>query len=175
MPSKSWSTWHGVYGVSCTANGRMLVGFSVDVVNRWQLHLYHLRRGTHTCRALQADWDEYGESSFKCSVLEECPRDKKVMRAAEQRWIETLKRAAAKPYNGPDRRGRPKQSHLPPRFVERLAVSPEHAERLKALHDQLDHERAQEAKAVESRKQQLLKRERRRPSRIGHIGADSDW
>jgi hypothetical protein len=173
---RSYLCWIGVYGVECTANGRMLIGASADIVNRWQMHRYLLRRGRHGNRELQSDWDQHGEGAFKCTVLEETGRDRSTLRSRERAWIETLSRSASKLYNGPDRRGRPKLDHRPPRFAERLAASPEHAARLKALHDELERERAAAAKEDAARREQdLLKRERSKHAQIGKIGLDSDW
>lgn len=47
----------GVYGIFNEVNGRVYVGASRNVLNRFQLHDYYLRRGNSSCTALQKDYD----------------------------------------------------------------------------------------------------------------------
>ncbi len=47
----------GVYGIFNEVNGRVYVGASRNVLNRFQLHGYYLRRGNSACADLQKDYD----------------------------------------------------------------------------------------------------------------------
>ena len=60
----------GVYRVQCTATGRSLVAASKDTTAILNRHRSSLRFGGHALKALQADWNAHGESSFVFEVLD---------------------------------------------------------------------------------------------------------
>jgi hypothetical protein len=45
------------------------IGSSVNITNRWRIHLSELRRGTHHSPYLQHCYNKYGEESLKFEVL----------------------------------------------------------------------------------------------------------
>lgn len=59
----------GVYSITCTANGRVYIGSSMNIRQRWTTHKSWLRKGTHNIPLLQADWTEYGEVAFEFALL----------------------------------------------------------------------------------------------------------
>lgn len=76
----------GVYRIRCTSTGKIYVGSSVDLRNRWASHRGQLRRGAHGNRRLQLAWNKYGEAEFDFSVLEFAqPTD---LLRAEQAWLD---------------------------------------------------------------------------------------
>lgn len=67
------AAYSGIYAVVLIASGKRYVGSAADVVLRWTVHRYHLRRGTHHCQHLQRAWTKYGEKKFRFETLERCP------------------------------------------------------------------------------------------------------
>jgi group I intron endonuclease len=49
---------------------KFYVGTAKDFRLRWNVHLTHLRKGTHHSPKLQADWNELGEHSFSFIILQ---------------------------------------------------------------------------------------------------------
>lgn len=78
----------GIYRITCTANGKIYIGSSINLrARRWD-HFYKLKKGKHKNPILQAAFNKYGESYFEFSVLELCGID--VLLAREQHYIDAL-------------------------------------------------------------------------------------
>jgi len=60
----------GVYAITNTEDCRIYIGSSVDVCERWRLHVLDLRRGKHHSRHLQNFADKYGLDTLEFCVLE---------------------------------------------------------------------------------------------------------
>lgn len=76
----------GVYCILNRVSGKRYVGSSArSLVNRWREHRYHLVRGSHCNRHLQAAWNKHGSDAFVFFVLERCHHSNCV--AQEQYWI----------------------------------------------------------------------------------------
>jgi group I intron endonuclease len=60
----------GIYCITCVPTGKVYVGQSVDIANRWAKHKSDLRRGTSNCKYLQRAWNRYSEHAFIHEVLE---------------------------------------------------------------------------------------------------------
>jgi hypothetical protein len=60
----------GVFQVKNTANGRMLLGSSLNLDGPLNGHKFMLTIGTHRNEALQKDWNTYGSDKFVFEVLE---------------------------------------------------------------------------------------------------------
>lgn len=82
-------TTSGVYLITCTANGRIYVGSSVNIPKRWRDHKSRLNKGTHSNLHLQRAWDKHGQEAFTFTVLERCTRD--VLLEREQHFLDTLR------------------------------------------------------------------------------------
>lgn len=90
----------GVFRVRNIANGRSLVGSSVDVPAMLNRQRFQLGAGGHPDRALQADWNESGADAFVFETLDTLePSDEPGwdpavdLRALEAMWLEKLGRA----------------------------------------------------------------------------------
>lgn len=83
MPAKT-----GIYCIKNVANGKVYVGQSRNVMQRFSGHRSYLRKGKHTNSYLQASWTAHGEKSFVFSLLEDCAESS--LSEAEMFWIETL-------------------------------------------------------------------------------------
>jgi hypothetical protein len=60
----------GVFQVKNTANGRVLLGSSLNLDGPLNGHRFMLTIGTHRNEALQKDWNTYGADKFVFEVLE---------------------------------------------------------------------------------------------------------
>jgi hypothetical protein len=66
----------GVYEIICTVTGKRYVGSAKNFERRWKAHRFHLARGTHHSRHLQAAWVKHGEQAFSFGRLIVCaPKD----------------------------------------------------------------------------------------------------
>ena len=61
----------GIYQVKNTANGKMLLGSSLNLEGPLNRHKFMLKIGSHTNKSLQKDWDELGPDNFVFEILEE--------------------------------------------------------------------------------------------------------
>ena len=62
----------GIYCIKNLANGKIYIGQSTNINNRWRQHLSLLRRNMHRNEHLQSAWNKYGEINFEFSILELC-------------------------------------------------------------------------------------------------------
>ena len=75
----------GVYCIRNLITGAFYIGSAArDVYKRWQQHRAALRSKRHHNFHLQAAWRFYGESSFRFTVVEECPPEKCIER---EQWF----------------------------------------------------------------------------------------
>ena len=97
----------GVFRVRNTANGKSLVGSSVDVPARLNRQRFQLGAGGHPDRALQADWREFGAGAFEFETLDLLmpPPDQpdydptEDLRTLERLWLEKLGRPGEPGYH----------------------------------------------------------------------------
>lgn len=87
----------GVFQVKNTANGKILLGSSLNLDGPLNAHKFLLKSGSHRNHALQHDWNEYGADAFVFEILEEVkvtddPNFKldDELTLLEQIWIEQL-------------------------------------------------------------------------------------
>ena len=59
----------GIYALINGVSDARYIGASDKVEYRVKDHLSHLRCNNHPNKALQADWNEYGESAFRVEVI----------------------------------------------------------------------------------------------------------
>lgn len=62
----------GTYALINIENGKIYVGQSQNIFNRYKAHLSLLIRGVHKNKHLQSAWNLYGSTSFKFFLLKEC-------------------------------------------------------------------------------------------------------
>lgn len=60
---------NAIYTITNKENGKVYVGESSDVIQRWHSHRKHLKEGTHNSKKLQADWNKYGEDAFEFKIV----------------------------------------------------------------------------------------------------------
>lgn len=79
----------GIYQIVNTQTGKVYIGSSATVPERWRQHRHLLRRGLHHSVKLQRSWAKHGEEAFVFSVLECAPTERLIQR--EQAWIDSLR------------------------------------------------------------------------------------
>ena len=97
----------GVYQVKNMANGKVLLGSSLNLEGPLNRHRFMLKIGSHTNKALQKDWDELGPEQFTFDILEEVkqrPDDpsfnlKDELSLLEMIWLEKLQPFGERGYN----------------------------------------------------------------------------
>ncbi len=82
----------GVYTITCTVNGRVYVGSSIDVARRFRHHIRALQEDKHDNRYLNHSWKKYGEAAFLLDVIE-IVSNPKLLIEREQWWIDRLNSA----------------------------------------------------------------------------------
>lgn len=78
----------GIYAIRNTVNGKIYIGSSKNIENRWVQHCSDLDCRKHHNRHLQYAWAKYGRESFSFEILEEVNVDWIVRR--EQYYLDTL-------------------------------------------------------------------------------------
>ena len=103
----------GVFQVKNTANGKVLLGSSLNLEGPLNSHKFMLTIGRHQNEALQKDWNKYGPDKFVFEVLEVVkvkddpdfpeggPSDNlsDELTLLEQIWIEKLQPFGERGYN----------------------------------------------------------------------------
>jgi group I intron endonuclease len=78
-----------VYAIRNLVTGKVYVGSSIKVKERFATHKRSLGRGHHGNEYLQRAWNKYGASGFVFEILERCAASVRLER--EQYWINKLK------------------------------------------------------------------------------------
>ena len=96
----------GVYQVKNMANGKVLLGSSLNLEGPLNRHRFMLKIGSHTNKELQKDWDEFGPEQFVFEVLEEVKvidspnfNLKDELTLLEEIWLEKLQPFGERGYN----------------------------------------------------------------------------
>ena len=61
----------GIFQVKNMANGKVLLGSSLNLEGPLNRHKFMLKIGSHPNKDLQKDWDEFGPEQFVFEILEE--------------------------------------------------------------------------------------------------------
>lgn len=69
----------GVYLITNTKNGKVLVGAHRKAEERVRYHTTLLLAGDHPNEALQKDWNEFGELAFEASFITEVPEEQSLL------------------------------------------------------------------------------------------------
>lgn len=100
----------GVFQVKNLANGKVLLGSSLNLEGSLNKHRFMLKIGSHTNKALQADWNEFGPQQFALEVLEEVQRRddpsfnlSDELALLEMIWLEKLQPVGERGYNHNER------------------------------------------------------------------------
>lgn len=81
---------NGIYAIKNKINGKMYIGQTGNLTNRFYRHKYKLNKKQHTCSHLQNSWNMYGEEAFEFKILESDILDE-MLTKREQHFIETFK------------------------------------------------------------------------------------
>ena len=76
----------GIYQIKNIINDKVYVGKSVDIENRFLIHLSRLKNNKHVNQHLQRAWNKYGEGNFKFETIEVCEGNK-VLNEKEKQCI----------------------------------------------------------------------------------------
>ncbi|MFH0822425.1 MAG: GIY-YIG nuclease family protein [Pseudomonadota bacterium] len=97
----------GVYRVRNTANGKFLIGSSVDLPAILNRQRFQLELGSHPNRRLQEDWNEFGPEVFEFETLDTLESPDKPdydpsedLRVLEDMWLQKLSLSHEPGYNG---------------------------------------------------------------------------
>jgi len=80
----------GIYKITNKQNGKIYIGSSLNIYQRFYMHRSNLSSGNHHSSHLQRAWDKYGKESFIFEIIEEVP-DKNVLLEKEQYYMDTTK------------------------------------------------------------------------------------
>ncbi len=96
----------GVFQVKNTANGKVLLGSSLNLEGPLNSHKFMLKIGRHRNTALQKEWDEFGPDKFVFEILEvvKVKDDPNFdlgdeLTLIEQIWLEKLQPFGERGYN----------------------------------------------------------------------------
>jgi hypothetical protein len=96
----------GVFQVKNIANGKVLLGSSLNLEGPLNSAKFMLTIGRHRNKALQEDWDKYGPESFVFEVLEEVVVTEDPdfnlgdeLALLEMKWLEKLHPFGERGYN----------------------------------------------------------------------------
>jgi len=96
----------GVFQVRNTANGKLLLGSSLNLEGPLNAHKFMLTIGRHRNEALQKEWNEYGPDKFVFEILEvvKVKDDQNFnlndeLTLLEQIWLEKLEPFGERGYN----------------------------------------------------------------------------
>jgi group I intron endonuclease len=75
----------GIYLIINCINGKIYVGSSSNISNRFFVHRWELENNKHHNQHLQNAWNKYGEDAFQFCTVEECELSQLI--EIEQKWI----------------------------------------------------------------------------------------
>jgi group I intron endonuclease len=94
----------GIYTITNSVNGKMYVGSSLHIENRWRQHRSDLRLGRHSNARLQNAWAKYGAPVFLFEIVEIVELENDLI-SREQHFIDSMD-SLASGYNISGRAGR---------------------------------------------------------------------
>lgn len=77
----------GIYKIENLVNGKMYIGSSIDIENRWKSHKNELKRNSHHNIHLQRAWNTYTEKYFDFVILEILSNENNILKR-EQYYID---------------------------------------------------------------------------------------
>jgi hypothetical protein len=90
----------GVYQIKNNITGKVIIASSLNLTAMLNRETFALKSGGHPNKALQKDWNEYGESAFTFQILEQIePKEGEVLNQSELKdevklleeiWLEKL-------------------------------------------------------------------------------------
>ncbi len=96
----------GVYQIKNNANGKILIGSSMNLPGIFNRHRFQLNASVHRTKELQEDWNSYGPDAFTWDVLETLKAEEipeadwsKAILALEEKWLTNLQPYDENGYN----------------------------------------------------------------------------
>jgi len=97
----------GVFQIKNTANNKIYIESSTDLVAIWNRLRFQLNSGLHPNTNLQKEWNEFGQDNFRYEILSEIKQDdkktadyyRKEAKQLEIMFIEDLQPFGDKGYN----------------------------------------------------------------------------
>jgi group I intron endonuclease len=96
----------GVFQIRNRINDKVFIDSSNNIPGKINRHKFALNAGQHASKALQTDWNEFGESAFEFETIEPLePRDdpsydhKSDLQTLEELWLEKVQPFGEKGYN----------------------------------------------------------------------------
>lgn len=97
----------GIYLITNTVSGKVLLGSSTNLHGPLNRHRFMLSINGHRNGALQSDWNQLGESSFKLEIVDSIKRRdddptfnlEDELSLLEQIWIEKIQPFSGATYN----------------------------------------------------------------------------
>ncbi len=97
----------GIYTITNKVNGKVYVGESYAIENRWHSHRSALNRKGKCNRQLLSDWETYGEQAFEFKIIKELTNSSKMIRLIEEeRIITEFENSGTTVYNADDSRNK---------------------------------------------------------------------
>ena len=62
----------GIYKITCVPTGKVYIGQSCSIYDRWYSHKWELNKQKHANKYFQHAWNKYGESNFTFEIVELC-------------------------------------------------------------------------------------------------------
>ena len=62
----------GIYAIINKVNNSKYIGSSINIKERWRLHIHRLKNNIHHNIHLQRAWEKYGEGNFEFIILLRC-------------------------------------------------------------------------------------------------------
>lgn len=69
----------GIYKIENKVNGKVYIGSSKNIENRWKQHRRMLDKKEHHSQHLQSSWDVYGSEDFSFDIIEQVEDSKKLL------------------------------------------------------------------------------------------------
>lgn len=66
----------GIYKIKNKINGKVYIGQSMDIEERWEEHKHMLKTGTHHSYKLQQDYNSYGLLGFDFEIIKDITNDR---------------------------------------------------------------------------------------------------
>lgn len=88
----------GIYKIENKLNGKVYIGQSMNIEQRWKTHLNSLRRNKHQNYSLQEDYNTFTEDAFKFSVIKKS-ESKKELYIYESYYVDLYKGLNRELYN----------------------------------------------------------------------------
>jgi hypothetical protein len=96
----------GVFQITNTVNGKILIGKGINVKGKLNSHQAQLKMGVHRNKSLQQDWNTYGPEHFSFEVLDYLElrddpphKQQQDLDALEELWLDKLRPYGEKGYN----------------------------------------------------------------------------